>query len=196
MLSSFKEILLNLVIKRITNRFFMFKNLQTKSQLNKGRRFLKLNKQENILDLYYNKHLKQNDIANIVCVSKQYVSKVVNSDSRCKKEKQLRKDKNAITRKDYMKEYFKNYVRSKKEDNSYEQLKALQYQDSLELSYFNSYMNDYTFAKYNSSIYHSDKNGNLRLNKGINVCNDVPKIINMNIPITTQKYRNFYCFSK
>ena len=190
MLSSFKEILLNLVIKRITNRFFMFKNLQTKSQLNKGRRFLKLNNQENILDLYYNKHLKQKDIANIVGVSKQYVSKVVNSDSRCKKEKQLRKDKNAITRKDYMKGYFKNYVRSKKEDNSYEQLKALQYQDSLELSYFSSYMNDYAFAKYNSSIYHRDKNGNLRLSKGIKVCNDVPKIINMNIPITTQKYKN------
>lgn len=190
MLSSFKEILLNLVIKRITNRFFMFKNLQTKSQLNKGRRFLKLNNQENILDLYYNKHLKQKDIANIVGVSKQYVSKVVNSDSRCKKEKQLRKDRNAFTRKDYMKGYFKNYVRSKKEDNSYEQLKALQYQDSLELSYFSSYMNDYAFAKYNSSIYHRDKNGNLRLSKGIKVCNDVPKIINMNIPITTQKYKN------
>ena len=90
-----------------------------------------------------------------------------------------------------MKEYFKNYVRSKKEDNSYEQLKALQYQDSLELSYFNRYMNDYAFAKYNPSIYHRDKYGNLRLNKGINVCNDVPKIINMNIPITTQKYKNF-----
>ncbi len=155
-----------------------------------------MNNQENILDLYYNKHLKQKDIANIVGVSKQYVSKVVNSDSRCKKEKQTRKDKNAITRKDYMKEYFKNYIRLKKEDNSYEQLKALQYQDSLELSYFNSYMNDYAFAKYNPSIYHRDKNGNLRLNKGINVCNDVPKIINMNIPIITQKYKNFYCFSK
>ena len=194
MLSSFKEILLNLVIKRITNRFFMFKNLQTKSQLNKGRRFLKLNNQENILDLYYNKHLKQKDIANIVGVSKQYVSKVVNSDSRCKKEKQLRKDKNTITRKDYMKGYFKNYVRSKKEDNSYEQLKALQYQDSLELSYFNSYMNDYAFAKYNSSIYHRDKNGNLRLNKGIKVGSDVPKTINMNIPIPTQKYK-YRCYS-
>lgn len=133
---------------------------------------------------------------NIVGVSKQYVSKVVNSDSRCKKEKQTRKDKNAITRKNYMKEYVKNYVRLKKEDNSYEQLKALQYQDSLELSYFNGYINNYAFAKYNSSIYHSDKNENLRLNKGIKVCNDVPKIINMNIPIATQKYKNFYCFSK
>lgn len=119
----------------------MFKNLQTKSQPYKKRSFLKLNNREKILDLYYNKHLKQKDIANIAGVSKQYVSKVVNSDNRCKKEKQTRKDNNAITRKDYMKEYFKNYVRPKKEDNSYEQLKALQYQDSLELSYFNSYMN-------------------------------------------------------
>lgn len=63
--------------------------------------------QENILDLYYNKHLKQKDIATMVGVSKQYVSKVVKTDSRCKEEKQTRKDENAIKRKDYMKEYFK-----------------------------------------------------------------------------------------
>ena len=150
--------------------------------------------QENILDLYYNKHLKQKDIATMVGVSKQYVSKVVKADSRCKEEKQTRKDKNAIKRKDYMKEYFKNYVRLKKEDNSYEQLKALQYQDSLELSYSNSNINDYAFAKYNSSIYHRDKNGNLRLNKGIKVGSDVPKTINMNIPIPTQKYK-YRCYS-
>ena len=149
---------------------------------------------ENILDLYFNKHLKQKEIATIVGVSKQYVSKVIKADSRCKEEKQTRKDKNAITRKDYMKEYFKNYIRTKKEDNSYEQLKALQYQDSLELSYFSSYMNDYAFAKYNSSIYHRDKNGNLKLNKGIKVGNDVPKTINMNIPVPTQKYK-YRCYS-
>lgn len=97
--------------------------------------------QENILDLYYNKHLKQKDIATMVGVSKQYVSKVVKADSRCKEEKQTRKDKNAIKRKDYMKEYFKSYDRPKKEDNSYEQLQALLYQDSLELSYSNSNIN-------------------------------------------------------
>ena len=89
--------------------------------------------QENILDLYYNKHLKQKDIATMVGVSKQYVSKVIKSDSRCK-------------------------------------------------------------AKYNSSIYHTDKNGNLKLNKGIKVGNDVPKTINMNIPIPTQKYK-YRCYS-
>ena len=151
---------------------------------------------ENILDLYFNKHLKQIEIATIVGVSKQYVSKVIKADSRYAEEKQTRKDENAIKRKDYLKEYYKNYDRPKIEDNSYEQLQALLYQDSLELSYSSNNINDYAFAKHNSSIYHRDKNGNLRLNKGINVCNDVPKIINMNIPITTQKYKNFYCFSK
>lgn len=76
---------------------------------------------ENILDLYYNKHLKQKDIATIVGVSKQYVSKIIKADSRCKEEKQIRKDNNAIKRKNYMKEYFKSYDRPKKENNSYEQ---------------------------------------------------------------------------
>ena len=150
--------------------------------------------QENILDLYYNKHFKQKDIATMVGVSKQYVSKVIKADSRCKEEKQNRKNENAIKRDNYMKEYFKDYNRPKKEDNSYEQLQALLYQDSLELSYSSSNMNDYAFAKCNSSIYHRDKNGNLKLNKGIKVSSDVPKKINMNIPIPTQKYK-YRCYS-
>lgn len=149
---------------------------------------------ENILDLYFNKHLKQKEIATIVGVSKQYVSKVIKADSKCKEEKQTHKDENAIKRKDYLKEYYKNYDRPKIEDNSYEQLQALLYHDSLELSYSSSNINDYTFAKYNSSIYHRDKNGNLKLNKGIKVGNDVPKTINMNIYVPTQKYK-YKCYS-
>lgn len=149
---------------------------------------------ENILDMYFNKHLKQKEIATIVGVSKQYVSKVIKADSRCKEEKQTRKDENAIKRKDYLKEYYKNYDRPKIEDNSYEQLQALLYQDSLELSYSSSNINDYAFAKYNLSIYHRDKNGNLKLNRGIKVGNDVPKTINMNIPVPTQKYK-YRCYS-
>ena len=150
--------------------------------------------QENILDLYFNKHLKQKEIATIVGVSKQYVSKVIKADSRYAEEKQTRKDENAIKRKDYLKEYYKNYDRPKIEDNSHEQLQALLYQDSLELSYSSSNINDYSFAKYNSSIYHRDKNGNLKLNKGIKVGSDVPRTINMNIPVPTQKYK-YRCYS-
>ena len=151
---------------------------------------------ENILDLYYNKHLKQKDIATMIGVTKQYVSKVVNADVRSEKEKQIRKENNAKKRQDYLKEYFKNYDRPKKEDNSYEQLQALLYQDSLELSYSSSNINDYAFAKYNLSIYHRDKNGNLKLNRGIKVGGDVPKSINMNIKVPTQKYKYKYkCYS-
>ena len=149
---------------------------------------------ENILDMYFNKHLKQKEIATIVGVSKQYVSKVIKADSRYAEEKQTRKDENAIKRKDYLKEYYKNYDKPKIEDNSYEQLQALLYQDSLELSYSSNNINDYAFAKHNSSIYHRDKNGNLKLNKGIKVGNDVPKTINMNIPVPTQKYK-YRCYS-
>lgn len=51
-----------------------------------------MSNKDKILDLYYNKHLKQKDIATMVGVSKQYVSKVIKADSRCKEEKQTRKD--------------------------------------------------------------------------------------------------------
>ena len=150
-----------------------------------------MEKQENILDLYYNKHLKQKDIAVIVEVSKQYVSKIVKSDNRFQTEKQNRKNENVIKRIDYMKEYFKGYIRPKKEDNSYEQLQAQLNRDAIELSYFNG-MSDYSFAKSNPIIYHRDKKGNLKIIRGINVGCDVPKSINMNIPVPTQKYKNRY----
>lgn len=150
---------------------------------------------ENILDLYYNKHLKQKDIATIVGVSKQYVSKIIKADSRCKEEKQIRKDNNAIKRKNYMKEYFKSYDRPKKEDNSYEELQALLNQDSLELSYYCSNINDYAFVKWNSSAYHTNNKGNLVIDRKLKVGFDVPKSVNMNIKIPTQKYKNRCVYS-
>lgn len=153
-----------------------------------------MDNQENILDLYYNKHLKQIDIATKIGVSKQYVSKVVKADTRFQQEKDNRKAENKTNRKEYLKNYFKTYERPSKEDNSYEQLQAQLNQDTLELSYPSSNINDYAFAKYNSSIYHRDKNGNLKLNRGIQVGSDVPKTINMNICIPTQKYKH-RCYS-
>lgn len=152
--------------------------------------------QSTILESYYNQHLKQNDIAIMLGISKQYVSKIIKADNRYKTEKETRRNANAEKRKVYMQDYLKNYTRPKKKDNSYEQLQSLLYQDSLELSYSHSNMNDYTFAKYNSSIYHRDKNGNLRLNKDIKVGSDVPKTINMNIKVPTQKYKNRCCISR
>lgn len=51
----------------------------------------KLSTKEQILDLYYNEHLKQNEIAKIVGTSSPYVSKIVKTDKRNKQEKETRK---------------------------------------------------------------------------------------------------------
>lgn len=153
-------------------------------------------KKDKILDLFFNEHLEQIDIAKELNVSKQYVFKIIRTDSRYENTKQNKLQENATKRKEYLKEYFKTYKRPKQEDNSYEQLKAQQNQDSLELSYYSCYINDYAFAKWNSSIYHRNSKGNLSLIRGLKVGVDVPRTININIKVPTQKYRNRCCVSR
>jgi transcriptional regulator with XRE-family HTH domain len=154
-----------------------------------------LNVKEQILDLYFNKHLKQKEIAKLVNTSNQYVSKIVRTDNRISTEKENRQKENRERRAKYLQNYFKTYVRPKYDDTTYKQLLELQKQDSIELSYYNNTISDYNFAKWNSSIYHTNKNGNLSLNRNTNVGLNIPKSINMNIKVPTQKYKNKYTFS-
>ena len=150
---------------------------------------METDKKEKILDLFFNEHLKQVDIAEMLDISKQYVSKIVKADSKYEKAKENKLKQNAIKRKEYLKEYFKTYQRTKCEDNSYENLKVQLNQDTLELSYYSD-ISDYAFAKWNISAYHRNKKGNLVLNKDLKVGFNVPKTINMNIPVPTQKYKH------
>ena len=154
-----------------------------------------MSNKEKILDLYYNQHLKQNEIAKIVDTTTQYVSKVVRTDKRNIEEKEKRKKENSENRKIYLQEYFKTYNRPKKDDNSYEQMIAQQIQDSMELSFNNNNISDYTFAKWNSSAYHTNNKGNLVIDRKLKVGFDVPKSVNMNIKIPTQKYKNRCVYS-
>ena len=154
-----------------------------------------MSNKEKILDLYYNQHLKQKEIADIVGTSTQYVSKVVRADKRNIEEKVKRKTENSENRKVYMQEYFKTYNRPKKDDNSYEQMVAQQIQDSFELSFSNNIISDYAYAKWNSSAYHTNSKRNLVLNRNLKVGFDVPKSINMNIKVPTQKYKNRCVYS-
>lgn len=179
--------------KEIANRIFIFKNLQTKNQPKKEDK--KMSNKDRILDLYYNQHLKQNQIADIVGTSTQYVSKVVRADKRNKEEKECRKQTNSEKRKIYMQNYFKTYNRPKKEDLAYQQMIAQLAQDILELSFKNNNISDYDFAKWNSSAYHINSKGNLVLNRNLKVGFDVQKSINMNIKVLTQKYKHKYCYS-
>ena len=138
-----------------------------------------MNTKEKILDLYYNQHLKQNEISKIIGTSNQYVSKIVKSDNRIKQEKEKRKLENKEKRAMYLQEYFRTYSRPKKEDTLYKALQELQKQDALELSYRNDSISDYDFAKWNLSAYHTNKKGNLVLNRNIITGFDVPKSVNM-----------------
>lgn len=154
-----------------------------------------MSNKEKILDLYYNQHLKQNEIAKIVDTTTQYVSKVVRTDKRNIEEKEKRKKENSENRKIYLQEYFKTYNRPKKDDNSYEQMIAQQIQDSMELLFSNSNISDYAFVKWNSSAYHTNNKGNLVIDRKLKVGFDVPKSVNMNIKIPTQKYKNRCVYS-
>lgn len=154
-----------------------------------------MSNKEKILDLYYNQHLKQNEIAKIVDTTTQYVSKVVRTDKRNIEEKEKRKKENSENRKIYLQEYFKTYNRPKKDDNSYEKMIAQQIQDSMELSFSNSNISDYAFVKWNSSAYHTNNKGNLVIDRKLKVGFDVPKSVNMNIKIPTQKYKNRCVYS-
>lgn len=154
-----------------------------------------LNKKDLIMDLYYNQKLKQCEVAEKLNVSKQYVSRIVKEDERFLKRKEGQKQENAEKRKLYMKDYHKNYVRTKKKDDVYEQLQAQLKQDTLELSYYNN-ISDYDFAKWNSSAYHTNGKGNLVLNRNLSISSDLPKSINKNIKVKTQKYKRIYCYSR
>lgn len=110
--------------------------------------------------------------------------------------KEINKKKKIVKKKIWKKEkfilqeYFKTYDRPKKNDNSYEQMLAQQRQDAIELSYSCNNISDYAFAKYNPSIYHTNRKGNLIIDRKINVGSDIPKMINMNLKVPTQKYKH------
>lgn len=56
-------------------------------------------------------------------------------------------------------------------------------------------MSDLPFRKWNSSAYHRNSKGNLVIDRKLKVGLDIPKSINMNIKLPTQKYKKKYCYS-
>lgn len=154
-----------------------------------------MNKKEKILQMYFEEHKIQDMIAKSVRVSQSYISQIIKSDERYSKEKEKRHNESMSRKAEYNKQYYKTYERPKKDDNSYKQLLALLEKDALELSYYSGNISDYDFAKWNSSAYHRNNKGNLVLNRNLKVGFDVPKSINMNIKVPTQKYKNRCVYS-
>ena len=80
----------------------------------KERRFLMLNKKDEILKLYYEEHLKQQDIAQKVEVSQGYVSQVIKTDKRYNDNRETKHKASIIKKANYNKEYYKTISDLKK----------------------------------------------------------------------------------
>ena len=104
-------------------------------------------------------------------------------------------NKSIIKKAEYNKNYNKTYKRTKKIDDSYEQLQAQLAKDSMELSSSSRYISDYDFSKWNLSFYHRNKKGNLVLISGIIAGFDVPRTVNMNVKVPTQRHKHKCCMS-
>lgn len=135
-----------------------------------------MKKQEIIKELYFIKKYNQQEIAEELNVSYQYVSKVLLKDVRYKEEKEKRKllNKNKHTKKtiDYIKTKRKTSI-----DIEYEKLKQAHIQASQELSGRKTISNR-AYRDWNSSAYkYNDKTKSYHLKKGIIAGADVPKKI-------------------
>lgn len=153
-----------------------------------------MTKKEEILQMYFGDHKKQESIAELVGVSQSYISQVIQKDSRYTKEKETRHKESMQKKAEYNKEYNKTYIRKRKNNliEEYYALLELLKRDSEFLS-TKSEMSDIAFAKWNRSIYQYDKNSsNLVLRKGINVTKDVPRVVKNIVRASSIKSSNVY----
>ncbi len=147
-----------------------------------------------ILDKYYNEHDKPIDIAKELNVHPSYITKIIKNDTRYIQEKEYRAEISRENRKIAKREWIRNKRHSETDKQLYEFVKQQHIEASKELSY--SYeMSDLAFRKWNSSAYHRNSKGNFVIDRKLKVGSDIPKSINMNIKIPTQKYKKKYCYS-
>lgn len=138
---------------------------------------------DKIIDLFYKKHLRPSDIAKQLKVSKSYITKVIQKDSRYIEEKESRKVKNKEKNKIQKRVCAKNRrEKEKQERQEYEKLMLLINNDNVILS-TKKKESDLQDAKWNRSVYEYDENSsdlvlNLNVNAGYNLAKRVRNIVN------------------
>ena len=105
-----------------------------------------------IIELFFEKHLKVNEIAENIGTSSAYITKIIKQDSRYAEEKQCRKDISQQNRKINQNNFMKNKREQKRIDDQYSMVQAQHNQDVKELSK-RKHMNNEAFRKWNSSAY-------------------------------------------
>ena len=146
------------------------------------------------MDKYYNEHERPSVIAKELNVDPSYITKIIEKDTRYKQEKQYRAEVSKENRRIAKKEWIRNKRQTEADKQLYEFVKQQHIEASKELSY-SSELSDLAYIKWNSSAYHRNSKGNLVIDRKLKVGLDIPKSINMNIKIPTQKYKKKYCYS-
>lgn len=134
---------------------------------------------EEILDLYFNKKMKQIEIANLLNVAKSTISKIVSKDIRYTSEKEQRQATNKIKRnKDIQCRVEKNRKKIQFQKNADDlMLKQKHIEASNELSK-RSYLSNENYRKWNYSAYkYNPSKKRFEFDENLGRSYDVPKYI-------------------
>jgi len=134
---------------------------------------------EEILDLYFNKKMKQIEIANLLNVAKSTISKIVSKDIRYISEKEQRQATNKIKRnKDIQSRVEKNRKKTQFQNNADDlMLKQKHIEASNELSK-RSYLSNENYRKWNYSAYkYNPSKKRFEFDENLGRSYDVPKYI-------------------
>lgn len=138
---------------------------------------------DEILDLFFDKKMKQKDIAELLNIAKSTVSKVVSKDSRFITEKSLRKANNKVKRnKDIQRRVEQNRKKEQFKNNSDDLIvKQMHSQASMELSK-RSHLSNENYRKWNKTAYnYNPSKKRFEFDENLGRSYDVPKYIKAKI---------------
>lgn len=138
---------------------------------------------DEILDLFFDKKMKQKEIAELLNIAKSTVSKIVSKDSRFIAEKSHRKAKNKVKRnKDIQRRVEQNRKKLQFKNNSDDLiLKQMHSQASMELSK-RSHLSNENYRKWNKTAYnYNPSKKRFEFDENLGRSYDVPKYIKAKI---------------
>ncbi len=132
---------------------------------------------ENIIDLFYCKHLKVKEIAEQLNVSSSYISKIIKQDERYLQEKTIRKKLAKDKRKHDQNQFVRKKREQKKLNDDYYIVQAQHEQASMELSK-SKHLSNENYRKWNISAYkYNPSKDRYEFDSKLGRSADVPKYI-------------------
>ena len=132
---------------------------------------------DKIINLFYTYHLKVKEIAEKTNVTSAYITKVIKTNSRYKKEKDFRKEKSKEKRKLAQKNFIKQKRENKRIDDNYAFVQSKHIQASMELSKSKK-LTDENYRKWNKSAYkYNPSKHRYEFDESLGRAADVPKYI-------------------